>query len=532
MSDIVTLNGYKIKDEKAVRSYDTVALMKADSKLKEGYHVKTKGYYEANDGGNGEYIIVDDETLVEDGVTHILNNGLRAKLIIKDNIINMKQVGCSSTLTDNSTIINTIIQNYCNTNYDNKNLYFPCGRYNLTDTIEIIKGNFIFDGGKSTFVQTTDNIPIIEFVYPSSPLYTNKIIVKNLNLEFENQQTESNGYGIKFDHMVYNSCFENISIYKSYIGIGCSSSIDEALWKISWKQILINNFYYRGFDLQANSGGPQNYFENIYFQCGGVTQNNGCCLYSTNLQAVIDNIEINTNTNGCNLIDLTSSTIKIGNFTLEDMTLVDKRLFRIVSSTISIDNMLLTKYKGTFGDNTAIFQNYKSFIKVDSLKIAKDSSVASGNITIVQNTNQDTNKTIINNISNPQNNKVSDYILTASNGMSLVEVKKELPINVASLSSDTKMYGDLCIAKLDDDINITFDNSTITGGFEYDLTVCDFNSHIITLKVPYYNGAFVTWDFTLSESSLTNYKIKFVGRPYKMGCILLKNGNVENSIWI
>lgn len=85
MSDIVTLNGYKIKDEKAVRSYESIAQMKADTKLKEGYHVKTKGYYETNDGGNAEYIIVDDDTLVDDGGSiHILNNGLRAILV--DNV--------------------------------------------------------------------------------------------------------------------------------------------------------------------------------------------------------------------------------------------------------------------------------------------------------------------------------------------------------------------------------------------------------------------------------------------------------------
>ena len=93
MSDIVTLNGYNIKDEKAVRSYETVALMKADTKLKEGYHVKTKGYYEANDGGNAEYIIIDDDTLVDDGgLIHTLNNGLRAKLIETNNIL-PKQFG-------------------------------------------------------------------------------------------------------------------------------------------------------------------------------------------------------------------------------------------------------------------------------------------------------------------------------------------------------------------------------------------------------------------------------------------------------
>lgn len=108
MSDIVTLNGYKIKDEKAVRSYESIAQMKTDTKLKEGYHVKTKGYYEANDGGNGEYIIVDDETLVDDGGSiHVLTNGLRAKLIITDSI-NVKVFGAKG---DNETDDTLSIQN-------------------------------------------------------------------------------------------------------------------------------------------------------------------------------------------------------------------------------------------------------------------------------------------------------------------------------------------------------------------------------------------------------------------------------------
>ena len=78
-----SLNGYKVKDEYAIHTYDTVANMKLDSKLKSGMHVKTKGYYSANDGGQGEYIIVDNNTLVGDnGSIHVLTNGLRAVLII------------------------------------------------------------------------------------------------------------------------------------------------------------------------------------------------------------------------------------------------------------------------------------------------------------------------------------------------------------------------------------------------------------------------------------------------------------------
>lgn len=117
MSDIVTLNGYKIKDEKAVRSYESIAQMKADRKLKEGYHVKTKGYYEANDGGHGEYVIVDDDTLVSDGGSiHVLTNGLRAKLIIKDGIINIHQFGAKGNgiNDDYDAIINVL--NYIKSN--------------------------------------------------------------------------------------------------------------------------------------------------------------------------------------------------------------------------------------------------------------------------------------------------------------------------------------------------------------------------------------------------------------------------------
>ena len=136
MSDIVTLNGYKIKDEKAVRSYDTIALMKADTKLKEGYHVKTKGYYEANDGGSAEYVIVDDETLVDDGGSiHVLTNGLRAKLIINDNI-NAKQLGAyGDDIHDDLIPLQNLI-NLINlsSKYD---INIPRGTYLISDTLII-----------------------------------------------------------------------------------------------------------------------------------------------------------------------------------------------------------------------------------------------------------------------------------------------------------------------------------------------------------------------------------------------------------
>lgn len=124
-----SLNGYKVKDEYAVHTYDSVALMKIDSKLKEGMYVKTKGYYNANDGGHGDYIIVNNDTLVADnGLIHNLTNGLKAKLIINNDCINVKQFG----VTDNnfSNILNYLLTKL----YE---IYIPKENFIITETINI-----------------------------------------------------------------------------------------------------------------------------------------------------------------------------------------------------------------------------------------------------------------------------------------------------------------------------------------------------------------------------------------------------------
>lgn len=181
MSDIVTLNGYNIKDEKAVRSYETVAEMKADTKLKEGYHVKTKGYYEANDGGHGEYVIIDDDTLVSDnGLIHVLDNELRAKLIIENDVINVKQFGIVNNTTDVGSIINKI------TNDLNYKVYVPTGEYLVTTTIEpsgrkelIIDGNLTYTGNDSCIKISTQ----------FNKISTQKITSSGICILFENNNS-------------------------------------------------------------------------------------------------------------------------------------------------------------------------------------------------------------------------------------------------------------------------------------------------------------------------------------------------------
>lgn len=152
MAEISTLNGYKIKDKKAIRYYNTVADMVADTTLKNGMHAITKGYYTVNDGGGSDYHITNTESTTDYQVE--LNNGLYGNLIIKNKIINVKQFGAKGDgNTDDSLAIQRAIDYFhIGSNADNQNygiviinnypdaggtVYFPKGVYCISSTIKI-----------------------------------------------------------------------------------------------------------------------------------------------------------------------------------------------------------------------------------------------------------------------------------------------------------------------------------------------------------------------------------------------------------
>lgn len=86
---------------KKINKYANVAEMKADTSLKSGDICKTAGYYEANDGGGGNYQIFSERydsflqsNVSEDGgYVHALSNGLYARLLINESVIIPEQFG-------------------------------------------------------------------------------------------------------------------------------------------------------------------------------------------------------------------------------------------------------------------------------------------------------------------------------------------------------------------------------------------------------------------------------------------------------
>ena len=216
------LNGYDVKDKKAIRFYDNISSMKSDNTLKEGMYVKTKGYYSALDGGHGEYIIVDDNTLIEDdSLIHALSNGLFAKLII-ENFINIKQFGIKSDgETDDTTAIQYALD-YIDS-IGGGTLYIPAGTYIIGETIKVPSNTIVKGSGKATILKASNDYDNNN----SSATYKSMIILKtntmatstgehDINfIDFtidNNNQTYAGRNGIFHIRGLKNSYFKNLNI--------------------------------------------------------------------------------------------------------------------------------------------------------------------------------------------------------------------------------------------------------------------------------------------------------------------------------
>lgn len=106
--------------------YNSVADMKADTKLKVGDMAVTLGYYESNDGGGAEYRIVK----TSDKYVENLENSLKAELIVK-NEVNIKQFGAyGDGIHSDSNIFLNVLNNY-------KNVFIPEGNYLINNHIRV-----------------------------------------------------------------------------------------------------------------------------------------------------------------------------------------------------------------------------------------------------------------------------------------------------------------------------------------------------------------------------------------------------------
>lgn len=192
--------------------FDTVADMKAYQELKEGDMAITLGYYEANDNGGAQYMIVDGNYTDNGGSYHELTNGLFATLIINDNKINIKQFGAKADgVTDDTLSIQNAIDIAKNTK---KNIIFQKGTYIITNSIRIYEGQHI-DGNNCT-IKGNFNGSLIYCTVAGS------ITIENLNLSGANNSEYTDNIGLSM--ICYYSTFKNLKINNCYKGISLGTA--------------------------------------------------------------------------------------------------------------------------------------------------------------------------------------------------------------------------------------------------------------------------------------------------------------------
>lgn len=129
-------------------TFDTISDMKSNLYIRKDYILKTRGFYQKDDGGGASYIVVDDigEAVVDEANIIALQYGLYAKLSIKDTI-NIKQCGAKGDgVTDDTDAIQKAINNY-------RNIFIPDGTFIVTKSLLLNESTAFFGCGEMSVLK-------------------------------------------------------------------------------------------------------------------------------------------------------------------------------------------------------------------------------------------------------------------------------------------------------------------------------------------------------------------------------------------
>nr|DAP77568.1 MAG TPA: outer surface protein [Caudoviricetes sp.] len=333
MSEFSTLNGYKVKDKKAIRFYDNVELMKSDTTLKEGMYVKTKGYYDINDGGGAEYMIDN----ISDDYSETLSNELCAKIILKNNEINPLQLGAKCNgIDDDAIIIRKALNLLSSKNGGTLNL-LDNKTYTLnsleTNTFIMLKNNCNIKGNST--LKVADNFGEWKSLFNYNE-NINKLRLEDFTIDdntTNNPKTAETGTGTNYRTDFYfaqNQNFLNNVLIKNIHIKDCIGK-----WQFTTHSIA-NNIIIDNMIIDFNSTESLSYDRtSIYF---GV--NNG----------IVKNCTLNGNEKGFTAIELHGSNINIENNFINDYAFgilpVHVRQSTDILNTQNINNNTIITLRG------------------------------------------------------------------------------------------------------------------------------------------------------------------------------------------
>ncbi|GEM_PF-639842 len=242
--------GYEEFNEKSIVTPSTTPLQPAQDRYTElknveelknlnaqiGDKYKTLGYYTENDGGAGRYDIIAKDTniKIDNGLYVELNNGLVAKLSVRNETVNVKQFGALGNGKNDDT-------QYLRTAFNSgiANVELPKGEYKITDKINLDTPSTNIIGNDSTIFTDNDYKPekYSEFLFV---MQSNDCNISNLNIEARETENIENQYKAQ----VYVGA-TNIKI------VGCSFKVPETASNehsysnidlyTGWHNVLIDN---------------------------------------------------------------------------------------------------------------------------------------------------------------------------------------------------------------------------------------------------------------------------------------------------
>lgn len=230
-------------NSKAIFGFDNVASMKSATNLIDGSYAETLGYYEKNDGGSGLYKIreiTNSDTVDEATIIALNNENLIAELIIKNNTINLKQLGGKSYKNDQVKFDNaTIFNKYKNLYSNNRELklHIDSGIY-MTSGVEFTSNGLNIEG-EGAFDYNLKNNGTTLIPYQNNQDY----IFKIGNINNQTEMTQVNLNGISFSTYEYG--------YKNSNLLSCTTGLK--IVYVFGGNVSVNFFGFKGNPLEVTN---------------------------------------------------------------------------------------------------------------------------------------------------------------------------------------------------------------------------------------------------------------------------------------
>lgn len=168
----------------ALICFDSVADLKEATNLINGSFVKTLGYYGVNDGGDGVYKVrtVENTDVVDEASIIALSDASLVAELIISNKVNVLQFGAKKDGTDSTAAIKKAIT-YIETNIGDDRLdkgytlYFPQGKYLVTEKIQISKSGVSIIGESLGSVYINSNIENDDVFYFYSDEFSSEVLL-------------------------------------------------------------------------------------------------------------------------------------------------------------------------------------------------------------------------------------------------------------------------------------------------------------------------------------------------------------------